>query len=100
MLSAAHHVAKGRTKHVDQNWDSITGVVIEDIDTNSYDMDNINNMYGNMNMNNNNRMRYNGTSGYGSPSPNRNGIYTSPPNWNNRNNNNSSGRSNNRAIQM
>lgn len=97
MLSAAHHVAKGRTKHVDQNWDSITGVVIEDIDTNSYDMDNINNMYGNMNMNNNNRMRYNGTSGYGSPSPNRNGIYTSPPNWNNRNNNNSSGRSNNRA---
>ena len=73
MFSAAHHVARGRTKHVPDDWESVTGALPEDASMSNGEASGMNNVYGSQNLSMN-AMTY----GYNSPMQRNRPTYSSP----------------------
>jgi hypothetical protein len=78
MLSAAHHVAQGRTKNVVENWDNIKSNIVENNPINSNGINPVNTTYGNVNTANNNESRYSNNNGYNTAHVSMSGGYMSP----------------------
>ena len=69
----SHHVARGRTKHVPDDWESVTGALPEDASMSNGEASGMNNVYGSQNMSMN-AMTY----GYNSPMQRNRPTYSSP----------------------